>query len=96
MDERPIDVLAKARENKEEGEKARLVPEMFALHAGKIGGATRLTAMGASSRVIQREGRWSSSAFMVYVRDNMDDRCRKSCPARKKAITRTSRMLPIL
>ena len=23
--------------------------------------------------VIQREGRWSSSAFMVYVRDNIDD-----------------------
>ena len=66
-------VVATARENREGGGKARLVPEEFALKSGRIEGATRLAAMEASSRVIQREGRWSSSAFMVYVRANMED-----------------------
>ena len=70
---RGLSVMATAREDREEGGKARLVPEEFALHSGRIGGATRLAAMGASSRVIQREGRWSSSAFVVYVRANMED-----------------------
>ena len=70
---RGLSVVATERENREGGGKARLVPEKFALHSGRIGGATRLAAMGASSRVIQREGRWSSSAFMVYVRANMED-----------------------
>ena len=58
-------VVAKAREKLKEGGKARLVPEGFALHSGRIGGATRLAAMGASPLVIQREGRWSSSALLV-------------------------------
>ena len=70
---RGLSVVATARENREGGGKARLVPEEFALHSGRIGGATRLAAMGASFRVIQREGRWSSSTFMVYVRANMED-----------------------
>ena len=72
---RRLSVVAMVRENREGGGKARLVPEEFALHSGRIGGATRLAAMGASSRVIQREGRWSSSALMVYVyvRANMED-----------------------
>ena len=63
-----LSVVVTARENREEGGTARLVPEEVTLHSGWIGGASRLAAMGASSRVIQREGRWSSSAFMVYVR----------------------------
>ena len=70
---RRLSVVATARENREESGKARLVPEEFALHSGRIGGATRLAGMGASARVIQREERWSSSAFMVYVRANMED-----------------------
>ena len=70
---RGLSVAAMAQENSKEGGKARLAPEEFALHSGRIGGATRLAAMGASSRVIQQEGRWSSSAFMVYVRANMED-----------------------
>lgn len=53
--------------------KARLVSNEFALHSWKIGGATRLTVMGASPRMIEREDRWSSSAFMAYVRANMED-----------------------
>ena len=54
---RGLSVVAIARENRKESGKARLVPEEFALHSGRIGGATRLAAMGASSRVIQREER---------------------------------------
>ena len=50
-----------------------MVPEEFALHSGRIGGATRLAEKGASALVIQREGRWKSDAFMVYVRANMED-----------------------
>ena len=70
---RGLSVVATARENREGGGKVRLVPEEFALHSGRIGGATRLAAMGASPLMIQREGRWSSSAFMLYVRANMED-----------------------
>ena len=55
------------------GEKARLVSEEFTIYSGRIGGATRLAAMGASPLVIQRERRWSFSAFLVYVRANMED-----------------------
>lgn len=43
-------------------------PEEFALHSGRIGGATHLASQGASEIQIQRAGRWKSSAFMVYVR----------------------------
>ena len=43
-------------------------PEEFALHSGRIGGATQLARMGATEIQIQRAGRWKSSAFMVYVR----------------------------
>ena len=50
-----------------------LIPEEFALHSGRIGGATKLAAGGASDTVIQREGRWASNAFMRYVRANMED-----------------------
>ena len=60
-------------ETEEGGEKARLVPEECALDSGTIRGAVGLAAMGVSPLVIQREGRWSSRAFMVYVRANMKD-----------------------
>ena len=43
-------------------------PEEFALHSGRIGGATHLASQGASEIQIQRAGRWKSLAFMVYVR----------------------------
>ena len=39
----------------------------------RVGSATRLAAMRASPLVIQRKGRWSSNAFMVYMRVNMED-----------------------
>ena len=54
-------------------EGVRLIPEEFALHSGRIGGATKLPAGGASDAVIQREGRWASNAFMRYVTANMED-----------------------
>ena len=43
-------------------------PSQYALHSGRIGGATHLAAQGASELQIQRAGRWKSLAFMVYVR----------------------------
>ena len=43
-------------------------PSQYALHSGRIGGATHLVAQGASELQIQRAGRWKSLAFMVYVR----------------------------
>lgn len=55
------------------GAGARLIPEEFALHSGRIGGATRLAAKRVPEAVIKKEGRWSSDAFMVYVRANMED-----------------------
>jgi len=45
-----------------------MIPEEFALHSGRIGGATQLARRGATQIQIQRAGRWKSSAFMVYVR----------------------------
>lgn len=38
-----------------------------------IGGAARLAAVRASTRVIQQGEMWSSDAFMVYMRANMED-----------------------
>ena len=43
-------------------------PMQYALHSGRIGGATQLAAEGASELQIQRAGRWKSMAFMTYVR----------------------------
>ena len=43
-------------------------PAQFALHSGRIGGATKLAAQGMSELQIRRAGRWKSRAFMVYVR----------------------------
>ena len=48
-------------------------PGEFALYAGRIGGATKSAAGGASDVVIQREGRWASNAFMRFVTANMED-----------------------
>ena len=43
-------------------------PAQFALHSGRIGGATKLAVQGMSELQIQRAGRWKSRAFTVYVR----------------------------
>ena len=47
--------------------------DQFALHSGRIEGATRLAEMRAQPWVIQREGRWASLALIGYVRSNMED-----------------------
>ena len=39
----------------------------YALHSLRIGGATHLSAGGASPEVLQREGRWASDAYKAYV-----------------------------
>ena len=44
-------------------------PAHFALHLGRIGGATKLAAQGISELQIQRADRWKSRAFMVGMRD---------------------------
>lgn len=44
-------------------------PAHYALHSGRIGGATQLAAQGMTDAQIQLAGRWKSRAFMVYVRD---------------------------
>lgn len=44
-------------------------PAHYALHSGRIGGATQLAAQGVSELQIQRAGRWKSRAFMAYVRE---------------------------
>ena len=44
-------------------------PAQFALHSGRIGGATKLAAQRMSELKTQRAGRWKSRAFTVYVRD---------------------------
>ena len=42
-------------------------PAQYALHSGRIGGATQLAAHGVPELQIQRAGRWTSRAFMMYV-----------------------------
>ena len=43
-------------------------PQQYALHSGRIGGATHLARCGATTTQIQRAGGWKSTAFMVYLR----------------------------
>jgi hypothetical protein len=44
-------------------------PEEFAIHSGRIGGATHLWEQGATVQMIQQAGRWKSEAFMKYIRN---------------------------
>ena len=55
------------------GAGARLIPEEFAFHSRRIGGATRLAARGVPEVVIKKEERWPSDSFIVYARANMED-----------------------
>ena len=47
--------------------------EEYALHSLRIGGATHLSAGGATPEVLQREGRWASDAYKAYVRSHGKD-----------------------
>ena len=42
----------------------------YALHSLKIGGATQLSAGGASPGTLQREGWWASDAYKACVRSH--------------------------
>ena len=45
----------------------------YALHSLRIGGATHLSAGGASPETLQREGWWESDAYKAYVRSHGKD-----------------------
>ena len=47
---------------------ARLPVAEYALYSLRIGGATFLSAAGALTDVVQREGRWKSDAYKCCVR----------------------------
>ena len=57
----------------ERGVGARLIPEEFALHSERLGGATRLAVRGILEAVLMKGGRWSSDSFTVYVRADLED-----------------------
>ena len=59
--------------NEGRGAGARLGPEEFPSISGWIGGRTKLAAKPVREAVIKKERRWSSDAFMGYVRANMKD-----------------------
>ena len=44
-------------------------PAQYALHSGRIEGATQSAAQGVPELQIQRADRWNSRAFMTYVRE---------------------------
>ena len=48
----------------------------YALHSLRIGGATHLSAGGASPETLQREGRWASDAYKAYVLSHGKDASR--------------------
>ncbi len=48
---------------------AGMPPNEFALHSLRIGGATQISASHIAKDVLQREGRWRSDAYKVYVRN---------------------------
>ena len=50
--------------------------DKYALHSLKIGGATHLSARGASQETLQREGRWVSDAHKAYARSHGKDASR--------------------
>ena len=50
---------------------AGLPPVEYALHSLRIGGATHLSAGGASPEVLRREGRWAGEhGYRLYVRSH--------------------------
>ena len=48
----------------------------YALHSLRIGGATHVSAGGASPETLQRMGRWASDAYKAYVRSHGKDTSR--------------------
>ena len=54
------------------------VPAEYALHSGRIRGATRLGAPGLQSWAIRKEGRRKGDAFIMYVSASREDKERVS------------------
>jgi hypothetical protein len=46
---------------------ARFDPKAYAGHSFRIGAATKASACGLNDSTIQMLGRWSSSAYLVYI-----------------------------
>ena len=65
--------MAKTWEREGKVGMSRLVSEELIRHWERTRDATMLVTMGASTLVIQREVWWSSKAFMVYVKANIED-----------------------
>ena len=55
------------------GAGARLIPEKFALHSGRIGRATERDARRVPEVEIKKERRWSSDSSQLYVRPNVEN-----------------------
>jgi hypothetical protein len=45
----------------------------YGTHSARIGGATRLFQLGATSEILKRMGGWSSDAYKVYIRTQQQD-----------------------
>ena len=67
-------------------ERLGLDPSEYALHSGRIGGATRMAAAGLSSYDIKQQGRWKSDAMSVYIRTNREAEARASAALASNAI----------
>lgn len=52
---------------------AEIQSETCAVHSRRIWGAAGIATEGMEAMVIQRGGSWSSDAFIVYVKANMDN-----------------------
>ena len=46
------------------------LPHDYGGHSARAGGATYFASLGLSASIIQAIGRWSSSAWEIYIRDN--------------------------
>jgi hypothetical protein len=45
----------------------------YGTHSARIGGATRLFQLGATSEILKRMGGWSSDAYKEYIRTQQED-----------------------
>ncbi|CAM4454228.1 unnamed protein product [Leuciscus chuanchicus] len=48
-------------------------PEHYSIHSFRIGAATTTASMGISDETIRVLGRWSSEAYRLYIRNNLND-----------------------
>ena len=48
----------------------KFLSHKFGGHSARAGGATYYASLGLSDSIIQAIGRWSSTAWKIYIRDN--------------------------